>query len=73
MIDSGTQKTRVSTERLTRRMGKYALVVAVAKRTRELKDRHSRFGDFNTANMVGRALQEIADGKVKLLEIEETP
>lgn len=71
MTESSAHKARISTERLSRRMGKYALVVAVSKRARELKDRHSRLGDINTSNLVGRALQEIADGKVKLLETND--
>lgn len=58
-------------ERLARRLGKYALVVAVSQRTRELKDRQSRMGDFNQSNVIGRALSEIAEGKVKLLEEKE--
>ena len=62
----------VNIERLTRRMGKYALVVAVSQRTRELKERQARMGDFAPSNLVGRALQEIADAKVKLLaEVDE--
>jgi len=54
-------------ERLTRRMGKYALVVAVSQRTRELKERQARIGDFTPSNLVGRALKEISEGKVKIL------
>jgi len=62
----------VNIERLTRRLGKYALVVAVSQRTRELKDRQSRIGDISPANLIGRALSEIYDGKVKILEeVEE--
>ena len=57
----------VNIERLTRRMGKYALVVAVSQRTRELKERQARLGDFAPSNLVGRALAEIAEGKVKLM------
>jgi len=59
--------TPVNIERLTRRMGKYALVVAVSQRTRELKERQARIGDFSPSNLVGRALKEISEGKVKML------
>ena len=58
-------------ERLARRWGKYALVVAVSHRTRELKDRQTRLGDISQANLIGRALHEIYEGKVKLLEESE--
>lgn len=62
----------VNIERLKRRMGKYALVVAASQRTRELKERHTRLGDLAPSNLVGRALKEISDGKVKLMaETEE--
>ena len=65
------QHTPVNIERLARRLGKYALVVAVSQRTRELKERQSRLGDINAANLIGRALDEIYDGRVKLLEESE--
>jgi len=58
-------------DRLARRLGKYALVVAVSQRTRELKDRQSRMGDISPSNLIGRALGEIAEGKVKLIEEKE--
>jgi DNA-directed RNA polymerase subunit K/omega len=59
---------RVNLERLARRLGKYGLVVAVSQRARELKDRQSRIGDITPANLIGRALVEISEAKVKLLE-----
>ena len=62
------QQTRINIDRLSRRVGKYALVVAVSQRARELKDRQARLGDLNPANLIGRALGEIFDGKVKVLE-----
>jgi len=64
--------TPVNIERLTRRMGKYALVVAVSQRTRELKERQARIGDVSPSNLVGRALREIAEGKVKMVAEIET-
>jgi DNA-directed RNA polymerase subunit K/omega len=57
----------VNVERLTRRMGKYALVVAVSQRTRELKDRQARNADISASSLVGNALKEIAEGKVKIM------
>ena len=62
----------VNIERLARRLGKYALVVAVSQRARELKERQARLGDLAPPNLVGRALNEIYEGKVKVVEeIEE--
>ena len=52
-------------------MGKYALVVTVSQRTRELRDRQSRLGDVNQSGLIVRALNEINDGKVKILEETE--
>ncbi len=60
---------RVNLERLAHRLGKYGLVVAVSQRARELKDRQSRIGDITPANLIGRALVEISEAKVKLLEV----
>ncbi|HEX2948584.1 MAG TPA: DNA-directed RNA polymerase subunit omega [Armatimonadota bacterium] len=61
----------VNVERLTRRMGKYALVVAVSQRVRELKERQARMGDITPSNLVGRALGEISSAQVKLLVEDE--
>lgn len=65
MTDQKVQPVNI--ERLTRRMGKYALVVAVSQRTRELKERQARLGDTTPSNLVGRALKEISEAKVKLM------
>lgn len=69
-----TPGKRIDIERLTRRMGKYALVVAVSQRARELKER-ARFGEVNVnqSNLIARALREISEGRVKLLETTEEP
>ena len=67
------QPTRINIDRLSRRVGKYALVVAAAQRARELKDRQARLGDINSnpSNLISRALGEIFEGKVKMLEEEK--
>lgn len=62
------RQAQVNIDRLARRVGKYALVVAVSQRARELKERQARLGDITPSNLVGRALGEIYDGKVKVLE-----
>ena len=65
------QRTKVNIDRLTRRMGKYALVVAVSQRSRELKEQSYRRGERDQSNLIGHALHELFDGKVKLIEDEE--
>ena len=58
-------------ERLGQRLGKYRLVVAVAKRARELKERQNRLLEQQqTPSLIDRAMREIAEGKVKLVEGE---
>lgn len=64
------QQKQINIDRLSRRVGKYALVVAVSQRARELKERQARLGDLNPSNLIGRALSEIYDGKVKMIEEE---
>ena len=71
MPDQQTPQSRVDIERLTRRMGKYALVVAVSQRARQLKDRQTHFGALNQSDLVERALREISEAKVKLIEETE--
>jgi DNA-directed RNA polymerase subunit K/omega len=70
-VTQHSQPNPVNIERLTRRMGKYALVVAVSQRARELKERQTRLGDTTPTNLIGRALAEIFDGKVKVIEPTE--
>lgn len=67
MSDQRPQQ-RVNIDRLSRRMGKYALVVAVSQRSRELKDQSYRRGERDQSNLIGRAINELYDGKVKLIE-----
>lgn len=64
-------QSKVNIDRLSRRMGKYALVVAVAQRSRELKDLSYRRGERDQANLIARALHELYEGKVKLIEEDE--
>jgi DNA-directed RNA polymerase subunit K/omega len=62
---------KVNIDRLSRRLGKYALVVAVSQRSRELKDQQYRRGEREVTNHIGRALHEIFEGKVKLIDETE--
>jgi len=71
MSNQQPQQSPPNIDRLARRLGKYALVVAVSQRTRELKDRQSRMGDLAPSNLIARALNEIAEGRVKLIEEKE--
>jgi len=53
-------------DRLSRRFGKYALVVGVAKRAHDLKERsHSPLGSTG-GGLINRAIDEIAGGQVKI-------
>ena len=61
----------VNMDRLTAGMGKYALVVGVAKRARELRDRMRGQPDAAPATAITRALEEIAEHKVRIREPEE--
>lgn len=49
---------------------KYALVMAAAKRARQLKDGALPLVDIDSANPVSVALEEIATGRVR---VEESP
>lgn len=54
-------------DRLSKRFGKYALVSAVAKRARELKERQARLpASEETGKLILRAIDEIKKGRVKV-------
>jgi DNA-directed RNA polymerase subunit K/omega len=52
-------------------MGKYALVVSVAKRARELRDRMRGHADAAPATAITQALEEIAAHRVRIRKTEE--
>jgi len=56
----------VNMDRLTATMGKYSLVVGVAKRARELRDRMRVGADAAPATAITQALEEIANHTVRL-------
>jgi DNA-directed RNA polymerase subunit K/omega len=58
-------------DRLTATMGKYALVVGVAKRARELRDRMRGQPDAAPATAITQALEEIAEHRVRIREPDE--
>ncbi len=43
---------------------KYAVVVAVAKRARELSEEHKDDENYRLSNMVTKSLDEVLEGKV---------
>jgi DNA-directed RNA polymerase subunit K/omega len=71
-----SQEEQLPVDNLSRRLGRYNLVVAVSKRSRDLKERIDSVLVPSSAALIGRSLQEIAAGKVKILapanEEEET-
>ena len=50
---------------------RYSLVIATAKRAREISEKAEENGDILTEKPVSLALQEIVDEKVKIIEPEE--
>ncbi len=53
-------------DRLSKRFGKYALVVGVAKRAHDLKERVRSPLESSRAGLISRAIGEIAEGRVKI-------
>lgn len=45
---------------------KYAIVVAVAKRARQLSEEHKKDENWRLSAMVSKALEEVAEGKIKI-------
>lgn len=50
---------------------KYAVVVAVAKRARELSEQNKDDENYRLSTMVTRALDDILEGKVKIITEEK--
>jgi len=57
----------VSVEKLTKRVGKYSLVILASERAKELKRFEERTGDITASNQVRNALTDIANAKVKII------
>jgi DNA-directed RNA polymerase subunit K/omega len=53
-------------DRLLKRFGKYALVVGVAKRAHDLKERVRGPLEPSGGGLINRAIGEIAEGRVKI-------
>jgi len=60
--------TLLSADDLLKQVGsRYSLVIAVAKRARQLREGAMKLVDSNSTNAVTIALQEIAAGKIKII------
>ncbi|UCH34377.1 MAG: DNA-directed RNA polymerase subunit omega [Armatimonadota bacterium] len=71
--DSGAEQDKeVEVDKLARKLGKYTLVVAVAKRAREMKERTTRapLGP-SPASYIERALRDVEKGQVKIVRSRE--
>jgi len=64
----------VQIDHLSRRLGRYNLVVAVAKRSRDIEERVDSVIVPSSGILIRRALKDISDGKVKIFQpVEEKP
>ncbi len=62
----------VEVDKLSRKYGKYALVVAVSKRARDMKERAARIPlGPSPASYIQRALRDVASGRVKVVRSRE--
>ena len=52
-------------------LGRYSLVIATAKRAREISEEAEANGEILTEKPVSLALEEIVQGKIKVIEPEE--
>lgn len=52
-------------------MSRYSLVIATAKRAREIAEEAEEKGEILTEKTVSLALEDIVEGKVKIIEPEE--
>lgn len=56
---------------LTNHLSRYSLVIATAKRAREISEEAEANGDILVEKPVSLALSEIVDGKINIIEPEE--
>ena len=56
---------------LTDHLSRYSLVIATAKRAREISEAAEENGEILTEKPVSLALEEIVEGKIKVIEPEE--
>jgi DNA-directed RNA polymerase subunit K/omega len=65
-LPRGTGSNSEMLDRLSKRFGKYALVVGVSKRAHDLKERVHSPLESSSRGIVNRAIEEIANGRVKI-------
>ena len=65
-VDGGKTRQTEVIDRLAKRYGKYALVVGVAKRAHDLKERIDSALEPSGGGLINRAITEIARGRVRL-------
>ncbi len=56
---------------LKNHLSRYSLVIATAKRAREISEAAEENGEVLTEKTVSLALEEIVDGKIRIIEPEE--
>ncbi|MBS7390395.1 MAG: DNA-directed RNA polymerase subunit omega [Ruminococcus sp.] len=56
---------------LSNHLSRYSLVIATAKRAREISEEAEANGEILTEKPVSLALEEIVQGKIKVIEPEE--
>lgn len=52
-------------------LSRYSLVIATAKRAREISEEAEKNGEILTEKTVSLALEDIVEGRVKIIEPEE--
>ena len=62
----GTQKQIQIVDRLSKRLGRYSLVVGVARRAHDLKERIDTSLEPGGGGLINRAIDEIARGDVRI-------
>lgn len=62
----GTQKQVQVVDRLAKRLGRYSLVVGVARRAHDLKERIDTSLEPSGGGLINRAIDEIARGDVRI-------
>jgi len=63
---AGTHWQTQTVDRLTKKYGRYALVVGVAKRAQDLKERIESALEPSDGGLINRAIREVSEGDVTL-------
>lgn len=60
------RQEQMEVDRLSKKLGKYGLVIALTKRAQYLKQRMVKLPESKPIDIISRALDDIAQGKVRL-------